>query len=222
MAIACLVTACGESPSIPSGQGPSALVALTGSVTESAPTTTTPIPGAVLTFADGANAGRSIQTDQTGAFSITALQSGRFTLNVAANGYQATDFPVMLSPTTTIQTFRLRPMLRVTVESLSGMLSKGDAPCFDIGDPCQRYTFTLHHTNELNAVLIWPSVEAALLILQWYDVSNNRVLLEEANMTAPRQQISTAVGAPGIYQLRVVAARLVSNTNFSLSVTHSN
>ncbi len=67
---------------------------MSGRVTESPPTTFVNVSGAVVTFADGSNAGKSATTDGTGNYTVTGLQRGGFSVNVTAPGYAATGFGV--------------------------------------------------------------------------------------------------------------------------------
>src|SRR5437867_606603 len=96
----CAVSACGGShgaPTTPTATRvttppptPAANVTLGGRVTESAPTPTTGIDGAVVTISDGPNAGRSAITSVFGFYSIPDLQPGAFTVTIDADDYVGT------------------------------------------------------------------------------------------------------------------------------------
>jgi len=78
----CAVTGCVSAPTTPSD--PNATWSMTGTVSTMA---LVPIGGAVLTVTDGANKSAHVTTDQTGGYTLGGLQSGRFSLTVAAPGY---------------------------------------------------------------------------------------------------------------------------------------
>lgn len=102
LAVVCL-TSCGgggsnapqtpTAPTQPTPQTP-ATFTLSGRVTESSPSSFINIQGAVITFADGSNSGKSGTSDGNGNYSITGLQRGGFSVNVAAPGYAPTAFGV--------------------------------------------------------------------------------------------------------------------------------
>src|SRR3982751_5572840 len=86
-ALILLVSSCGggnSSPTTPS-QAPSTptTVSLSGRVTETVGSTSFPIEGATLSFADGSNAGKTTTTNGNGDYQFSALQKGGFTVNVS-------------------------------------------------------------------------------------------------------------------------------------------
>ncbi len=82
-----LVAGCGgDTPSAPSGGSQTVTHRLTGTVT--AEGAGTPIAGATVSIADGANAGRSTSTGGDGTFSLTGLTAASFTVQVSASGYR--------------------------------------------------------------------------------------------------------------------------------------
>ena len=68
---------------------------LAGTVTETAPTTSTMIPQALLTL-DGINSGNSTTSDENGRFSFGQVKGGRFNLVASRDGYQTGTFAIEL------------------------------------------------------------------------------------------------------------------------------
>lgn len=95
LVVVCLAISCGGS-SAPTRPSDAQAPTLAGAVTETAPTTTTGIPGAMLTFTVGGNMGRSAVTDSDGRFAWSGLQAGQSTVAVSASGYQTMEFPVVI------------------------------------------------------------------------------------------------------------------------------
>ena len=103
----CATVACGGgsgSPAAPSSPTGPSTSSLSGQVTDSV--TSNAIPGAVVSIADGPNAGRSATTDASGNYNLTGLQRSGFTVNVTAAGYTPTSRGVTLTSDQTVS-FRL-------------------------------------------------------------------------------------------------------------------
>ena len=87
----------------------SAAFTLSGVVTESAPTTSTVLAGAVITFIDGANLGKTATSGADGRYQITGVSSGGFTVSATLAGYVGTAVPVGVDGNTTLN-IRLDPV----------------------------------------------------------------------------------------------------------------
>ena len=87
--VLCLTTvACGGSaPTAPPAAPPPATFTLSGRVSDV--TSGTALAGATVTIIDGANLDRTTLSDSGGAFRLTGLTAGGFTLRVRADGYDA-------------------------------------------------------------------------------------------------------------------------------------
>ena len=81
---------------------------LAGIVTETPPTTSTPIPGVVVTFVDGANQGKTATTGADGRYQIPGVVNGGYTVSSAKAGYTTVLLPVGINGNTTLD-FRLEP-----------------------------------------------------------------------------------------------------------------
>jgi hypothetical protein len=82
----------------PTGPNPPAPVTanLSGRVTEIVASEVLPIGGALLTIADGGNAGKTATTNASGEYSFSALRREAFSVTVSASGYLTTAFPIDL------------------------------------------------------------------------------------------------------------------------------
>ncbi|MCL4814501.1 MAG: carboxypeptidase regulatory-like domain-containing protein [Vicinamibacteraceae bacterium] len=115
----CLLVACGGSgggnpakPSAPGAQAPTpapTTFSLSGKVTETAPTSSTPIAGARVSIGDGPNAGRSTTTDAAGTYTFASLERSGFTVTASADGYEPRSQGVDLTANRTVN-FQLRPL----------------------------------------------------------------------------------------------------------------
>lgn len=85
----------GSSPSTPT------TYTLSGRVTTNAPALA-PIQGATVAVADGPNAAKSATTDGNGAYTLSGLQPGGFTLRISATGYDTTSHSVTLTGNQTL------------------------------------------------------------------------------------------------------------------------
>ena len=84
----------GPNPSVPQ------TTTLWGRITDSSASSTLPIPGAVLTIGDGANAGKTATTNATGDYSFNALRVETFSVSISASGYVTTNASVNLGAAT--------------------------------------------------------------------------------------------------------------------------
>lgn len=82
---------------------------LTGSVTETSPTTSVTISGATVTVIDGPDAGKSTTTSASGAFSLTGLKQAGFSVTASRAGYASSSQGVTLDGNKSV-TFRLAPL----------------------------------------------------------------------------------------------------------------
>jgi hypothetical protein len=60
------------------------------------------IPSASVTIVDGANAGKTVQTNSAGAYSFSGLTGGGFTVSITASGFVGVTRPVTLTANTTL------------------------------------------------------------------------------------------------------------------------
>jgi hypothetical protein len=82
---------------------------LSGTVTETPPTTSTPLVGARVAFVDGANAGRFGIAGADGRYEVTGLSNGSYTVSVTLSGYTTATVPVTIDGNTTLN-IRLDPI----------------------------------------------------------------------------------------------------------------
>lgn len=112
--LATAITACGggsttpTNPSTPPSAPPPTTFTLSGRVTETPPTQSVGIAGALITVADGPNAGRSITTDSNGNYTLGNLQQSGFTVTASAEGYESRSQGVDLTGNRTLN-FNLSP-----------------------------------------------------------------------------------------------------------------
>jgi len=93
-----------------SGTGAGAVTfTLSGQVTESAPTISTVLAGAVVTIIDGANQGKAATTGTDGRYQIAGVVNGGYTITATLAGYGSAALPVGIDGNTTFD-IRLDPL----------------------------------------------------------------------------------------------------------------
>lgn len=75
---------------------------LTGTITETPPTITTPVVGARVEFVDGANQGKFGVSDSRGVYQVTGLSNGGYTVLVTLTGYTSVSRPVGIDGNSTL------------------------------------------------------------------------------------------------------------------------
>jgi hypothetical protein len=165
-----------ESPSRPSPTPPQTFM-LSGTVSETAPTTSTRIAGATVTILIGPNAGQSAKTDSNGSFQLGALP-GNFAISTRAGNYIERISDVALSQNQSVA-IELDPVLQIVTATTDESI-QGNQACpgwwdgFVPSDPCKaERVINVHHNGTLTAQLTWPhsTVEP---FMQLYAVANGQ------------------------------------------------
>jgi hypothetical protein len=137
-----------------------ALFTITGSVTESEPTTSQRLGGATVSI--GA---QSVLTDGSGNFTITDVPAGTLTLTASKGGYVTTTQVVTL-PAETPGALRigLDPEYESITREMSNTVSADDPPCPGTHGnfACFTYSFPAHHARGIEGNLYWHSSDARL------------------------------------------------------------
>jgi hypothetical protein len=232
IAVAFFAAGCGSSPSSPSSApvptpsptpAPSTFT-MSGGISESAPTTTNKIPGAVVMVMDGANAGKSATADGAGNYSMTGLTAGTFTVGVSAAGYQSVSRSVTLSSNST-QNFTVNPNPATISDNFTGTISGGDATCSG-GDgifttvPCKVITMQVHNAGQLTATLDWSPNRVADLDLSLFRGST--MIARSATATGGRESVSANLTAGFTYELHVTYYTGSAITTYTVAVSHPN
>ena len=155
----------GATPATPS-PGP---LTLSGTVFETAPTSSTPIANATVKLIEGASIG-SATTDAGGAFHLAGIRSGGITVRVQAPNYADDVRFIEMTGDSTVA-FQLDPVLQVvttrSVESLGadGEFCPGywDEPA-DSEVCAANYTFNVHHSGTLRAEAVGGEPNVAFLV----------------------------------------------------------
>jgi Carboxypeptidase regulatory-like domain len=109
-----IAAACDRGSTLESPTGPNPAVPVTadlsGRVTEIVAGSALPIRAALLTIADGGNAGKTAATNASGEYSFSALRREAFSVTVSASGYITTAFPIDLRGNAT-RDFPLSPSM---------------------------------------------------------------------------------------------------------------
>ena len=103
LAIASGCSQSGGSFGSPAGPSPSTpqTATLSGKVTEGGASAVFPIAGAVLTIGNGANAGKTATTNETGEYSFNDLRREAVSVSISASGYVTSSLSIDLQASTT-------------------------------------------------------------------------------------------------------------------------
>lgn len=138
-----------------------------GTVSETAPTTSTRIAGARVRIIDGPNAGQTAMTDANGAFQL-ALQPGAFWIDTGAAGYVELSQFITLNGDHKVA-IGLDPVFQMVTTTRNETLSGGGNQCpgywddFPAPDPCKvEYLLDVHHSGKLTTALTSTDKDTAL------------------------------------------------------------
>ena len=239
------IVSCDHSPTAPTkpspalqSPAPSAQTwTISGTVSETAPTTSTPIAGAKVLVYDGPDLGRSAITDSKGAFQIAGLAPGSLALSVQAAGYVEGKQAVTLSENQAVR-FELDPVFQMVTTTLNESLV-GGASCpgyWDymkvIANPLGTnqcfvdYLFNVHHDGTLTAQLTWTDRDSSPF-LELYRAVGGQASGDPLPLAGEASPFRGDVYAHHQYLLRVHRFSLdgsspVGTTSFGLTQTRPN
>jgi hypothetical protein len=190
-------------------------------VTETAPTASTGIPGAVVKLLSGANAGRSATTNGLGFYSIPDVSPGT-TIGVSAEGY--VDLRRESSDGREGSNFQLMPVLRMVSTTVSDTLDGAVGTCHDgvSQRPCHIITFAIHNGGPLDAELTWNPNDAADLNLSLFKTGSASFLARSATDGAAPERIKVDLAPGATYELRITYASGTDDVKYTLKATHPN
>ena len=142
----------------PAPAGPTFTVS--GTVSETAPTTSTRVPEAEVQLSGGVATG----SVGDGTFTIPNVASGTYTLRVAKAGYETATPTVTVSGANVsgIQV-NLLPVFRWVDQEFYHQLGPGSSsscPGLTDGRPCRSYPVASHHSGDVRAFVAWNSTAA--------------------------------------------------------------
>lgn len=142
----------------PAPSGPTFTVS--GTISETAPTTSTRVPEAEVQLSGGVATG----SVGDGTFTIPNVQSGTYTLRVAKAAYETATQTVTVSGANVsgIQV-NLLPVFRMVDQEFYHQLGPGSpalCPGLTDGRPCRPYPVQSHHSGEVRAFIAWNTTAA--------------------------------------------------------------
>ena len=239
------IVACDHSPTAPTKPSPAPQSPLpsaqtwtiSGTVSETAPTTSTPVVGAKVLVYDSPDLGRSAITDSKGAFQITGLAPGSLALSVQAAGYVDGKQAVTLSENQAVR-FELDPVFQMVTTTLNESLV-GGASCPGYWDYMKviahplgtnqcfvDYVFNVHHDGTLTAQLTWTD-RGSSPFLELYRAEGGQASGDPLPLAGEASPFRSDVYAHRQYLLRVHRSSLdgsssLGPTSFGLTETRPN
>jgi archaellum component FlaG (FlaF/FlaG flagellin family) len=192
---------------------------LSGSVTESAPTTSTRLLNARVEIIDGPFVGKFAITDGAGNFSIPDV-SGQMNVRTTLAGYEADARGFDMSQDRSAS-IALRPTPKTITEEFNGTISGGDSgTCSDtvFVKPCKLITIAVHNGGALSATLSWTGGSADLDLSLW----NGSSAIATSLGVNSTERISSNVNAGGTYVFHVTYYGGSNIVNYNLKVTRPN
>jgi len=155
----------------PTPSGPTFTVS--GTVSETAPTTSTRVPDAEVQLSGGVATGSIAD----GTFTVPNVANGTYTLRVAKAGYETATRSVTVSGgnVSGVQV-NLLPVFRWVDQEFYHQLGPGNAsscPGLTDGRPCRSYAVASHHSGDVRAFAAWNSTAADFDMEFW--CGNTRV-----------------------------------------------
>jgi hypothetical protein len=207
-------------PTPPPPAPPASTVALNGRVTETAPTSSTGIAGAVLRIVDGAAAGRSTRTDPMGFYRIDDVPAAA-TLSVSAPGYVETTGTFELGREGS--NFQLMPTPQTKTTTMADSLDSRVGTCNDgvSMKPCHILAIPIHNRGALDATLTWESLDGDL-DLSLFQSGRSSIISRSATRGSKSERIAVELTAGANYDLRVTYAGGMEAAKYTLKVIHQN
>jgi hypothetical protein len=132
---------------------------VTGTITESAPTTGTKLGAATVVIGT-----RTITTDGAGAFTVTDLPAGTYTVQASKSGWDTATRTLRVPEDGSSFTLGLDPEYQQISRELTGNVGGDgrDCPGSHGNYTCWAYGFPAHHARGITADLYWHSSDARL------------------------------------------------------------
>lgn len=190
-------------PSPNPAPSPGQTLTLSGTVSETAPTTSNRIGGVrVDVFCCGANAGRSATTDSNGVFQLGPLEPGVFTIRALAANYIEASQTITLTGHQTVA-IEINPVFQMVTNTTNESISIVDGcPGFwdDPDGRCEaNFVFNVHHDGSLTAAVTTADRDASFA-LELYRADGGIIL---SSAVPWRPDGSALVHAHNQYRLRV-------------------
>ena len=146
----------------PSPSGPTFTVS--GTISETAPTTTTRVPEAEVQVSGGVATGSA----SDGTFTIPNVASGTYTLRIAKAGYETKTQTVTVSGAnvTGVQV-NLMPVFQLINREIFAQLGSNGPTCPGTSRACHIYPIASHHSGDVRAFAAWNST-AADFDFEWW------------------------------------------------------
>jgi Carboxypeptidase regulatory-like domain len=204
----------------PAPPAPGSSTSLNGRVTETAPTSSTGIAGAVLRIVDGAAAGRSTTADPQGYYRIDDVPASGM-LSVSAPGYVETTRAIDLSREGS--NFQLMPTPTTKTSTMADTLDSGVGKCSDgvSMEPCHILAIPIHNRGPLEATLTWDS-DGGDLDLSLFQSGTSSFISRSASRGTKSERIAVDLSVGANYDLRVTYAEGTEAVKYTLQVTHPN
>jgi hypothetical protein len=192
------------SPTPPSGPA----FSVTGTVSETAPTTNTRVPEAEVQL----NVGAAYGTGADGTFTIPNVSNGTYTLNVRKAGYnsQTTQVTVAGANLSGVSV-NLQPVARI-VDTIQDRRATPSASECGNGRACQLVRIGSHNNGESRFFVAWNNVTDEL-DLEWW-CNGVRVARSDFNGIMA-DEVKPAIVAGQTCDLRIINA---SNTSFNYTL----
>jgi hypothetical protein len=132
---------------------------ITGSVSESEPSTHIKLEGATVSL----QTGQSVQTNNQGNFTLSNIPPGAYIVTASRENYGEQILPLTLpADQGRVLNFGLTPEAAIIEVESEQQLSQDDAICHGSSLPCKRFEFGVHHTGMVEATLQWNTSDANL------------------------------------------------------------
>jgi hypothetical protein len=164
LALALALSACGDSDS-PTAPSPNPTPApgastftITGTVSQTAPTTHRRLEGAQVMLSTGTSA----TTNAQGVFTLSGVAPGSYLLTVSLADHDAQTIPVAVAGANLSVTVNLSPAARTIESGFDARIEPDDPGCHGSSRACDRYETGAHHSGTIEATLMWTSSDADL------------------------------------------------------------
>lgn len=193
---------------------------LSGTVTETPPTTSRRLANATVRIVDGPNAGQQTTSGGDGSFTFVGLEQAGFTVVASLDGYQQASTGVNLTANRSVD-LRLNPNPITIHETFTGQLSGGDSTCSDglFTKPCKRVNLPVHNRGTIDGQLEWTGGCNDLDLGLWS--SGGSQPIAKSDGVTGREHVSANVPGGG-YEFRITYYDGCTIANYTLTVERPN